>query len=132
MMDEALRALVCQRSGDRCEYCPLPQHAVDGKFHLEHIVAQQHCEDDSPENLALACARCNLHKGTNLSSIDSLDGQIVPLFHPRKDRWWEHFALRGAQIVGLTPAGRATVRLLQMNARRRLELRAALIDSGEF
>lgn len=45
------------------------------------------------------------------------------LFNPRRDRWDEHFAYRGGGIVGRTPTGRATVRLLQMNAPRRVELR---------
>ncbi len=55
MMDAALREFVRRRAGDRCEYCRLPQHAVDGRFHVEHIVAQQHRQDDRPANLALAC-----------------------------------------------------------------------------
>ena len=33
--------------------------------------------------------------------------QITPLFHPRRDRWSEHFRWRGPRLVGLTPAGRA-------------------------
>lgn len=33
MIDEALREFVRRRAGDRCEYCRLPQHAVDGRFH---------------------------------------------------------------------------------------------------
>ena len=131
MIDEALRNLVRQRAGNRCEYCRLPQHAVDGTFHIEHIFAQQHPDDDRPSNLALACDRCNFHKGTNLSSL-SETGQIVNLFNPRTDAWSDHFELLDAEIVGLTPAGRATVRLLQMNAKRRVELRSSLIAAAEF
>ena len=70
MIDETLRQFVRRRAGDRCEYCRLPQHAVDGRFHVEHIVARQHLENDEPLNLAIACARCNLQKGTNLASVD--------------------------------------------------------------
>ena len=40
--------------------------------------------------------------------------------------------LRGAQIIGLTPAGRTTVSVLMMNEVRRVQLRAALITRGEF
>lgn len=69
---------------------------------------------------------CNLHKGPNLTSIDSLTGAVVLLFHPRRDDWHEHFHWSGVEIVGITPTGRATVRLLQMNEPRRLRLRAAL------
>lgn len=54
---------------------------------------------------------------------------------PRRSPWtWpEHFAMDGGKVIGLTPAGRATVRLLQMNAPRRVELREAwlLEQSGD-
>ncbi len=52
MIDETRREFVRRRAGDRCEYCRLPQHAVDGCFHVEHIVARQHRENDDPLNLA--------------------------------------------------------------------------------
>lgn len=84
------------------------------------------------ENLAWACHRCNRHKGTNLSAVDPDTGQVVPLFHPRRDAWEEHFTLDGFRLCGLTATGRATVWLLQMNAERRLERRAELIRRGWF
>lgn len=107
---------------------------MEATFHVEHILALQHSppDADAPENLALACQHRNLHKGTNLSSIDPASGLVVPLYHPRRDDWSQHFALRGAHLVGLTPTGRATVQLLQFNTQRRLELREALIAEGEF
>ena len=40
----------------------------------------------------------------------------VRLFHPRQDRWDEHFERNGVLIVGRTAVGRATVGLLKMNA----------------
>ncbi|MCY2991178.1 MAG: HNH endonuclease [Planctomycetota bacterium] len=132
MIDEAIREFVRLRAGDRCEYCRLPQHAVDGRFHVEHIVAQQHRQDDGPANLAWACARCNSHKGTNLASVDPATDVMVQIFHPRTDNWIEHFAFRGPEIRGLTATGRATVRLLQMNARHRVELRSSLMAAGIF
>jgi hypothetical protein len=51
---------------------------------------------------------------------------VVPLFHPRKDSWDDHFMSREGYGFGVTPVGRATVRLLNMNALRRVELRQAL------
>lgn len=73
-MDETIRMLVRQRAGDQCEYCRLPQAAVDATFHVDHIIPLQHIDDavDEPESLALACDRCNFCKGTNLSSVDPL------------------------------------------------------------
>ncbi len=131
-MDEATRKLVRQHAGDRCEYCLHPQEHAETTHHVEHIVARQHLGSDDPSNLALACIHCNSHKGTNLTGIDPDSGALVPLFHPRRDRWADHYALRGAFIVGLTPTGRTTVHVLAMNARRRLSVRAELIAQGLY
>ncbi len=62
-------------------------------------------------------------KGPNLSSIDPETGNKVELFNPRQDEWSNHFAFSGGLIVGLTPVGRATARLLNRNDSRRVELR---------
>ena len=123
-MDRGLREAVRKRAGDACEYCHMPQEATPLiSFHVEHIVSKQHGGTDDPNELALACDRCNAYKGPNLTSIDPETGTVVPLFHPRRDTWGGHFAVRSGHIVGLTPTGRATVRLLNMNAPRRVELR---------
>ena len=129
-MDAELRALVWQRAGDRCEYCRLRQEFVPLTLQIEHIIAKQHGGTDDPTNIALACDRCNLHKGTNLSGIDPETGQIVSLFHPRSQVWNDHFATEHASIVGLTPVGCATIRVLNMNSPRRVRLRAALRERG--
>jgi len=84
------------------------------------------------ENLALACQRCNLHKGPNLSGVDPVTGELVQLFHPRRDRWAEHFRFEGVRLEGLTTTGRATVDVLAMNDARRLELRSELASGGEL
>jgi len=131
-MDAATRELVRRRANDRCEYCLLPQAYSELTHHIEHIVAKQHGGGDEVENLALACHRCNLHKGTNLTGVDSLSGQHVPLFHPRRDRWSEHFLFRGVRIMGITSTGRATVHLLAMNDVRRLELRSELLAHNQL
>jgi hypothetical protein len=126
-MDPLLRELVRRRAGARCEYCHLPQTAVPvAPFHVEHIIARQHGGGDDPSNLALACDRCNLHKGPNLAAIDPETGDIVPLFHPRRESWADHFRWEGVVIVGQTPKGRATARLLKLNSKRRLRFRAEL------
>jgi len=126
-MDRALRAAVRERAGDRCEYCGLLQRDLPlVTFHVEHVIPKQHGGVDAAENLALACNHCNFHKGPNLTGIDPDTGDIVVLFHPRKQRWSEHFSLDGITLRGLTPTGRTTVRLLQMNAPARLELRREL------
>ena len=133
-MKSATRNFVRERAGDRCEYCRIPQSAIDTKLQIDHVVAQQHSDelDDAPELLALACERCNLHKGTNLSSVDPDSKKIVLLFHPRLDQWSDHFEVVEAEIIGKTATGRATTRLLQMNAKNRRSLRRWLIKLGEF
>jgi hypothetical protein len=81
-MEAAMRRLVRHRAGDRCEYCLLHQEHSGLRHHLEHIVARQHGGSDNVDNLALACHRCNMYKGPNLSGIDPRDGRIASLFHP--------------------------------------------------
>jgi hypothetical protein len=109
----------------------MPQQATPYiPFHVEHVIAKQHGGTDHPDQLALPCDRCNSYKGPNLSSLDFESHEIVPLFHPRTDVWSDHFMLQGTKIIGLSPTGRATVRLLQMNAARRMELREKWLDEG--
>jgi len=131
-MDADTRSLVRQRAARRCEYCRLPDSALDLPFHVEHIIATVHRADDSLPNLAWACPRCNLHKGSNLSTIDSESNQPVELFNPRTMTWSDHFEILAGVIAGITPCGRGTVRLLDMNSEHRLSHRRQLIDQGEF
>lgn len=123
-MDQKTRELVRRRAGDTCEYCRLPQAATPLiSFHIEHTIARQHGGGDAPAGLALACDRCNAYKGPNLTSIDPESGEIVVLFNPREHDWSVRFERRGGEIAGLTPTGRATVQLLNMNSSRRVQLR---------
>ena len=130
-MDAAVRDLVRRRAADRCEYCRLQQEHSELRHHVEHIVAKQHGGSDDPENLALACHRCNLHKGPNLTGLEPQTGQITRLFHPRRDRWSDHFAVEGRHITGISEVGRTTVQVLDLNDARRLELRAEILKRSE-
>jgi 5-methylcytosine-specific restriction endonuclease McrA len=131
-MDAATTQLVRERARNRCEYCRLPQDFSDLRFHVEHIVARQHGGVDSPDNLALACPECNLHKGPNLTGIDPDTRLVTQLFHPRRDQWDDHFALVDGSINGKTPAGRTTVWLLTMNVGDNLRIRQRLVRLGLF
>ena len=133
LMSPRDRQFVRERANARCEYCHFHEdHLPLWPFHLDHIVAQQHLGPDEPTNLAWACQRCNLCKGTNLMGVDPDSSRIVALFNPRTDRWDEHFVLEASRIVGVTPTGRATAWLLQMNTDQRVELRGALLASGRW
>jgi hypothetical protein len=125
-MEQATRALVRTRARNCCEYCLLPQEGCSFTHHVEHIVPRQHGGSGDPGNLALACHRCNLSKGPNLTGIDPMTGQISTLFDPRRDRWPDHFSFRGPIIEGLTAVGRTTVKLFSMNDTRRIERRELL------
>ena len=127
-MDEALQELVRRRAGFRCEYCrfPLPP------FHIEHILARKHGGGTTESNLALSCIRCNFHKGPNIAGIDPESGAMTRLFNPRLDEWPAHFGWQGARLIGLTPVGRATVAVLEMNHPLRAEARELLRREGRL
>jgi hypothetical protein len=68
-------------------------------------------------NLCLCCRTCNGHKGQITTARDPATGRTAKLFHPRRQKWPEHFqwGADGARILGLTATGRATIEALQMN-----------------
>jgi len=129
-MDAATRTVVRERGRDRCEYCG--RRGAESPLiplQVEHIVARKHGGDDALENLALACAECNLAKGPNLPGIDPDSGRTTPLFNPRQDRWDDHFLRDGIRIQGITAVGRTTVRVLNMNFPARLRVRSRQQDA---
>jgi len=124
---EDLRRAARDRAGRRCEYCRLPDllpHTL--RFHLEHVTARQHGGPTVLDNLAWSCQRCNERKGPNLTGVDPDTSTVVQLFHPRRDRWEDHFTFDVLKVVGITATGRATAWLLEMNSEERLRWRAAL------
>lgn len=125
-MDPSVRRRVRDRADGRCEYCGLAEEDSYIPHHIEHIRPKQHGGGDSLSNLALACQACNLKKGPNLAGIDPQNETMVALFNPRQQSWEEHFIRRGDFIMGLTPTGRATVQVLDMNARERVKIRQDL------
>ena len=132
-MKRTVRQFVRMRGRQRCEYCRL--HESDQpllSFHIEHIVARKHHGSDDPDNLAWACLECNAGKSSNLSGRDFVTRRVVVLFNPRRQRWSRHFAWDGPQLAGLTPCGRATVDVLNINAPHRIDLRRLLIAAGVF
>jgi hypothetical protein len=101
-------------------------------FPIDHIIARQHRGQTVEGNLALSCYRCNSFKGPNIASIDPETERLVPLFHPRRDSWTSHFEWDGPWLRGLTPVGRATVELLQINHPDAVLIREELIREGAF
>jgi 5-methylcytosine-specific restriction endonuclease McrA len=127
------RDAVQRRARDACEYCHLPQEASVLPHQVDHIIGRQHQGTDDLDNLCLCCIRCNLKKGPNISSVDPETRLIVPLFHPRRHSWPEHFVLsRDGRLHGLTPEGRVTVQLMDMNDPPRTSLRSLLLLRGRW
>jgi HNH endonuclease len=131
-MNKELDQEVRRRAGGCCEYCGLPQAAYRFRFPIDHIIALQHGGSTVLENLALACVRCNRHKGPNLTGIDPVTNSLVRLFNPRTDTWDDHFQWLAAELFGLTPTGRATIRVLSINDPNAIAVRQALIAEGAF
>ena len=123
---------VRERAQDRCEYCRVPATLYPLPFHVDHVIARQHGGPAALENLALACLHCNRHKGPNIAGTDPDTGELVRLFHPRKDHWSEHFEWRGPVLAGRTDVGRVTIQVLAINAADFVAVREALIREGAF
>ncbi|MEH2085341.1 HNH endonuclease [Nostoc sp.] len=121
-----LRRLVEERANYRCEYCQLPAGVAFFAHEIDHVIAQKHGGATNADNLALTCWRCNRHKGTDLGSFDPETGAFSFLFNPRTQKWAEHFTFSQLNLVGLTPMGRTTIRLLQINSDERLAERQRL------
>ena len=126
MIGAKTRAQVRKRAQNTREYCRLHQDDSPlAALHIEHIVPKIHGGTDDPDNLALACIDCNLHKGTNLTGIDPQTNEVTELFHPRRQNWGDHFEWRGIHLMGKTGVGRTTVRVLNMNSEDQIALRCS-------
>jgi len=121
----SLRREVRERAGERCEYCLLAESQAVPPHEPDHLIALKHGGQTISANLALACFVCNRFK-------DAVTGELVGLFNPRTQRWFEHFRLDGAYIVPLTAVGRVTEKLLRFNLPYRVEVRARLIELGKY
>jgi hypothetical protein len=124
---DVLRREVAARAGQRCEYCRVHQEDRLFAHEIDHIIAEKHGGHSHTDNLSLACAECNRYKGSDLCSLDSETGTIVPLFHPRLQRWTDHFRAADGVIEALTPTGRVTTRLLQLNRIDAVDRRRSLM-----
>lgn len=101
-------------------------------FHVEHVIPRVRGGSSELDNLALACPSCNLHKADRVSSALDQDSAAIALFHPRTNRWSDHFEWDDYQIVGKTEIGVLTIRLLDLNHERRIKIRQAEQMFGLF
>jgi hypothetical protein len=129
-MANAHEKLVAERAGFRCEYCHFPVAFSNFRFVCDHIIAKKHKGSNEPANLAYSCPFCNRHKLDNIAGLDLPSTTPVRLFHPRRDRWADHFRSKGGAIIGLTEIGRVTINVLKINEAQRLVARESLIPDG--
>jgi HNH endonuclease len=128
-----LRRQVARDANGCCEYCKSQECFAMQTFSLDHIIPRSRRGETIEGNLAWVCQGCNNHKYNKASTRDPLSGEIVGLFHPRQQRWTEHFAWNedATLILGLSRVGRATVEALQLNRVGLVNLRRILSAVGE-
>ncbi len=129
-MNPTLAQQVRARARNRREYCGIPFPGYSLPYQIDYIIARQYGGSSEADNLALCCLHCNRHKGPDVAGHDTGTGDVVRLYHPRRDVWGEHFQLDGAVLVGLTAIGRVSVRVLAMNEPEFMAARQALIQEG--
>lgn len=128
-----LRRFVAERARGRCEYCLTPARIATQSFSVEHILPWSRHGRTVLTNLALACPGCNAYKRDFIVATDPRTGLEVPLFHPRKMRWGDHFGWSpdGLRVIGLSATGRATVWRLRLNRPGLMALRELLLVAGQ-
>lgn len=128
-----LRQQVGERAKGCCEYCLSQAQFSPQAFSVEHIYPRSLGGATHLDNLALSCAGCNGHKYNKTQALDPISNESVALFHPRQQVWAEHFAWNEEYtlIIGLTPTGRVTVDVLQLNRSALQNLRAVLYLVGQ-
>ena len=126
------KRITAERAHGCCEYCRSQVRYATETFSTEHIEPQKAGGKAELDNLALACQGCNNHKATKIKAIDPVTKQLAPLFHPRLQKWSEHFywSEDHTLIFGITATGRATVADLKLNRESVVNLRRALYLIG--
>jgi hypothetical protein len=127
-----LRRLVVERASKCCEYCFISQADSFLPFEIDHIISEKHRGKTNADNLCLSCPDCNAYKGSDIGSIDPETGQLTFLYNPRTQKWSDHFHMDGIIIQPLTPEGRVTVLLLQINHPDRIAERNVMAQLGRY
>jgi hypothetical protein len=111
------RRIVTERAHGCCEYCRSQERFATDYFAVEHIQPRQQGGTTTLDNLALSCQGCNNHKYIKRQARDPVNGELVPLYHPRRDHWQEHFEWSEdfMLLLGRTATGRATINALNLN-----------------
>jgi HNH endonuclease len=129
----SVRGKVEARANKLCEYCLSPLEFSPDPFSIEHILPLSTGGTNDLENLALSCQGCNGSKSVKIEAFDLVSQTIARFYNPRTDTWSEHFVWNEnfTEIIGLTAKGRVTIKILQLNRQRVVNLRRLLILAGE-
>jgi hypothetical protein len=125
-ISEQTREQVRKLAEGRCEYCRKPELVSTYGFYIDHIIPIA----DETDNLAWACFECNVNKGRDVASYDLQTNPLTPLYNPCLHEWHVHFVFQSALIMPLSPVGRVTVRILNVNHIQQLEIRTWLMEMG--
>jgi hypothetical protein len=127
------KQIVGERAGGCCEYCLSQARFSPQPFSVEHITPRAASGASTFDNLALSCQGCNNLKYTKVEGRDPSTKNMVALYHPRQHTWEEHFNWNEdySLLVGISPTGRASVELLQLNRDSVVNLRRVLFIMGE-
>lgn len=127
-----LRVRLLEADQRRCAYCQTSEANSGARMTYDHWIPQSQRGETIFENLSFACRQCNEFKGEKTSQKDPLTSEIVSLFHPRRQKWEDHFVWDsdGIHIIGLTSTGRATVIALKMNNPVILSARKRWVGAG--
>jgi 5-methylcytosine-specific restriction endonuclease McrA len=120
VVNAEIRFVVAARADHLCEYCLIAEEDTFFGCQVDHIISLKHRGQTKADNLAYACAFCNRFKGSDIASLSSETGALVPLFNPRLDRWSDHFQLQELSIQARTDIGEVTVRILRFNDNERI------------
>jgi 5-methylcytosine-specific restriction endonuclease McrA len=90
---QALRQRVAEQARYRCGYCLTSEAIVGTTMEIDHIIPESLGGPTEEENLWLACSLCNDHKHNRITALDTLTGEIVALFDPRRQGLARSFCL---------------------------------------
>ncbi len=127
------RLLIVERALGCCEYCRTREDYATQNLAIEHVLPRSQGGSDLLDNLALSCPGCNNHKYNRIHAQDPESLETVALYNPRTQDWHLHFAWSydyGA-VFGLTPTGRATVEILQLNRSGLRNIRLGMLACGD-
>ena len=126
-----VRRQVADRARGCCAYCRSAEHLMGVTFEIDHIVPEASGGGTDLKNLCLSCPMCNRFKAKRQMAVDPVTQKAVPLFHPLREEWEQHFQWidNSSRLLGLTPTGRATIAALRMNREAIIQLRQFSYDS---